>query len=173
MSASIRTWLFLAGLGIVGAAAFLATGVQAKQDSRVEVNPQLLPPGVFTGLVGLASGQHVRLSVASLLPAPAPGGPPQNGGVALIQLFSEIGELLAQREDEIPAGGSISVDLTFEDLVPPGTAPKRIEIRAAALRSATPPGNLHPPEPCRASLEIYDADTGKTTVFAEGGLLLR
>lgn len=167
-----KNWLLLAGFGIVAAAAF--PGAQARQDSRTEVNPQPLPPGFLPGLVGLASGQHARLSAVSLLPTPAPGEPVPVPGIVLISLFSEAGDLLAQLQDRIAAGESKALDVGFQDLVnkvPPGPTNGRLEIRAAAvgIPDLSNPGGegFHPPQPCRLSVEIYDADTGKTAIFQE------
>jgi hypothetical protein len=167
VSTSRTGWLPLAGFGILGVAAFLGTAVQATPASPVQVNPQPLPPEFVSGLVALTSGQHVRVSVVSLLPMPAPGEPPQNPAVALIELFSEIGEELSKRQDQIPDGGSTFLDKSFEDLtssLPPGTAPTRLEIRAVAAGVV---GATKRHAPFRVSLEIYDADTGKTRIGHE------
>jgi len=168
MSAFKTVWFLVAALTVLGVAAFLATGAQAKQDSRVDVNPQPLPPaGYFSGLIGLTSGQHVRLSVVSLIPTPAPGGPPQNPGVVLLEFIAELGDLLAKRQDQISDGASTALDSSFEDLVsslPPGSAPNRLEIRAVAFGVVSP---RDPQAQFRVSLEIYDADTGKTRIGCE------
>jgi hypothetical protein len=167
MSTSGKGWLFVACISLVVMAAVVATGAQAKQDSRVEVNPQPLPPGYFSGLIGLTSGQHVRLSVVSLLPRTQPGEPPQNPGIVLLELISELGDVLSSQQDQIANGASTALDKSFEDLansLPPGTAPKRLEIRAAAF-GVVDRTKRH--APFRVSLEIYDADTGKTRIGHE------
>jgi hypothetical protein len=167
MSAFAKGWLFVAGITLVVVAEIVASGAQAKQDSRVEVNPQPLPPGYFSGLIGLTSGQHARLSVVSLLPKPAPGEPPQNSGIVLLELISELGDVLSSQQDQIANASSTALDKSFEDLannLPPGPAATRLEIRAVAfgiVDATTPRG------PFRVSLEIYDADTGKTRIAHE------
>jgi hypothetical protein len=168
MSAFKKSWLFVAALFAFGLAAFFANGgAHGRQDSRGEVNPQPLPPGYFSGLVGLSSGQHVRLSVVSLLPTPAPGQPPQKPAAALLELFSELGDLLSKRQDQIADGGSTFLDSSFEDLTssfPPGSVPTRLEIRAVAFGIVD---SRDPQAAFRVSLEIYDTATGKTRIAHE------
>jgi hypothetical protein len=125
------------------------------------------------GLIGLASGQHARLSVASLLPKPLPGTPGDPTAVELT-FFTDQGTVIATSTVQVGPGESKFLDISFDDalkfippsppVVPPAPSQNRLEIRGVAVGIVDPMNPRHPPSPCIPSLEIYDGSTGKTTV---------
>jgi hypothetical protein len=132
----------------------------------------------FPGLVGIASGQRARLSVASILPKPAPGEAARGPISFDLAFFTDRGAVIARLGVEVSPGESRSLDVAFEDALLaaasdpsglPAPPTNRVEVRAWALGTAAPAtepgaGREAKPGPCRVSLEVYDAVSGRTLV---------
>jgi hypothetical protein len=129
-------------------------------------NPQPDPPRF--GMVGIAEGQTARLNVVNLL-SPDPSTLPPDPCRAELQFLDGDGNVVASRRVQLAAGHAAFLDFT-PSFVPVNTngdaaAPLRAEIRAnVALGIAG-----LPPDPCRATLEIFDNATARTTVFVASG----
>src|ERR1043165_1305928 len=115
-------------------------------------------------LVGIGSGQSVRLNVVNL--AATNPMSPSTCGIEL-QFLDVSGKQLKQTSLQVSPGQTVSRHLRPSDL--PGEA-RRAEVRAVvpvggnggAAPPTTPPldcGSLFP------SLEVYDHETGKTTLL--------
>jgi hypothetical protein len=110
---------------------------------------------VGNGMVGLVRGQTARLNTVNL------GGPDTRPCEVELMFFDDQGNPLAARGIIIIGGKSDFLDLNADALGGPDTRPgDRFQIRAQVVI---------PPGPCRGTtiptLEIFDNDTGKTTVF--------
>ncbi|HEY2153160.1 MAG TPA: hypothetical protein VGH34_20290 [Vicinamibacterales bacterium] len=129
-------------------------------------NPQPDPPRF--GMVGIAEGQTARLNLVNLL-SPDPSTLPPGPCRAELQFLDGDGNVVASRGVQLTAGHAAFLDFT-PSFVPVSTngdavAPLRAEIRAnVALGVAG-----LPPGPCRATLEIFDNATARTTVFVPSG----
>jgi hypothetical protein len=131
-------------------------------------------PGFFPGLVGVAPGQHARLSVVSLLPKPLPGQVSGATRSFTLTFFTDQGTVIATSTVQVGPGEPKFLDISFDDVlkfippgppfIPPGPSQNRLEIRGVAVGIMDPMNPRHPPEPCIPSLQIYDVATGKTTV---------
>jgi len=100
-------------------------------------------------MVGLARGQTARLNVVNLFP-------PDPCDVQLV-FYDSQGKPLARGADTLKPGAAMFLDLNREAIGDPNA---RVQIRAVVQFSSTD---------ClaqvRASLEVYDNDTGKTTLI--------
>ena len=143
-------------LGLIVAAVCAGVGIGASVVLRA-FNPQPDPPGF--GMVGIAAGQTARLNIVNLGNGPPAVPPPCR---ASLQFFDNQGNCWPS------AGARRSGKPVFLDLAanfPPANgagdvlAPPRAEIRAA---TETPDGEL--PPPCKATLEIFDNASGRTSV---------
>ena|SRR5438876_3715110 len=106
---------------------------------------------IYGRSVGITFGQTARLNFANVGEV--------NGIVINYRIIDADGVTLAQSERPltVPLGRIVSVDLNRDTL--PGSDP-RIQIRVEfELRTRTDLANL------RTSLEVFDNDTGRTTVF--------
>ena len=123
--------------------------------------------GLSFPMIGIATGQAARLNVVNL----AANNPmnPSSCSVEL-QFLDTSGKQIKQNSAQIPAGQALSLELRHSDL--PGDH-QRSEVRAVLLfgssGGAAPPttrtsdcGSLLP------SLEVYDRDTGKTSLVVTG-----
>ena len=145
-------------LGFIVAGVCAGVGIGASVVLRA-FNPQPDPPGF--GMVGIAAGQTARLNIVNLGNGPSAIPPPCR---ATLQFLDDQGNLLANQHVRVEAGNAVFLDLAAsfpstngvgDDLAPP-----RAEIRAAI---ETPDGEL--PPPCKATLEIFDNASGRTSVF--------
>ena len=134
-------------------------------------NPQPDPPGF--GMVGISYGQTLRLNIVNT-GGVLSGFPP---GPCKVQLgflddsgryvrkaggregFTEV----VRKAGRLDSGQSMSLDVTSDDVLMDGAG--RAEVRAAWLRDGV--GNF-PPGPCRATLEMIDNATGRTTFALQG-----
>jgi hypothetical protein len=129
-------------------------------------NPQPDPPRF--GMVGIAEGQTARLNLVNLYP-PGPRVVPPDPCRAELQFLDGDGNVVAARRVQLVAGHAAFLDFA-PAFVPINTvgdavAPLRAEIRANVVLAA---GGV-PPGPCRATLEIFDNATARTTVFVASG----
>ena len=159
-----KTGAVVIGAAIVGAVVWGA-GVRA-------FNPQPDPPGF--GMIGISYGQTLRLSVANtagLLSA----FPPDPCRVQMAFLDGDghyvrkaggrEGDTanLARKAGRLDAGQSMFLDLSSDEVMLDGSG--RLQVRAAWSNAGL--GRL-PPGPCRASLEMIDMATGRTSFALPG-----
>ena len=150
----------------IGLAAAIAAAVGAGVAHLKAFNPQPDPPGF--GMVGIAEGQTARLNLVNLT-SPGPSVIPPGPCRAELQFLDGDGNVLASRRVQLAAGHAAFLDFspTFVPIttVCYATTPLRAEIR----------GSIHvadgevPPGPCRATLEIFDNATARTTVLEPPG----
>jgi len=151
-----RTRNITLGFVVAGACAVIAIGASAVLRA---FNPQPDPPGF--GMVGIAAGQTARLNIVNLGNGPSDIPPPCR---ASLQFFDDQGNLLVDRRVRVEAGNAAFLDLAPS--FPPTNGvgdvlvPLRAEIRAAI---DTPDGEL--PPPCKATLEIFDNASGRTSIL--------
>ena len=100
------------------------------------------------GMFGVARGQIARINVAHI---GEPGSRPIQVEMALVDAT---GAVVARDSKTIEPGQAVFFDVPFEAV---GGAEDRIELRPVI--SGGPQPHL------RSSVEVFDADTGKTTVF--------
>jgi hypothetical protein len=133
------------------------------------------------GMVGIAHGQTMRLNVVNLSP-PDPNRqyPPDPCRVVLSfrnadgQPFTNNDGQPIRRVVELQAGESAFLDLNADAFAPPSTnadvapAPARLQLRpfVRVLASPPDPNKQLPPDPCRASMEVFDNTSGRTSIFA-------
>lgn len=159
-----RTRTVTLGLAIVTAITIAAVGVGVAHLRAF--NPQPDPPRF--GMVGIAEGQTARLNLVNLIP-PGPPDVPPDPCRAELQFLDGDGNVVASRRVQLEAGHAAFLDFTpaFVPINTNGDAstPLRAEIRASVNVGV---GGI-PPGPCRATLEIFDNTTGRTSVFTPPG----
>ena len=114
-------------------------------------------------MIGLGAGQSIRINVANVdLPSldELPPGPCR----VEISLFDESGNLLLPAvEKTLTAGRSIHLDLNGDDVVTRDLARREIRPSVRLLPNTTSDrAGLLPPGPCRATVELFDNQTGRT-----------
>jgi len=137
-------------------AAFLV-GIAALAATTHAFNPQPDPPAF--GMIGISEGQTARLNVVNVAtPFEVSPGPCR----ANLQFVDADGHVLASRRVSLSAGRATSLDyaVTFAG-AGAVLGPARAEIRPVVdpLIGGVSPG------PCRATVEIVDNETGRTSVF--------
>ena len=136
--------------------------------TAVGFNPQPDPPMLF-GPLGLVAGQTIRLNAVNVLDPGTAGVPPDPCRVTL-SLVGEDGSVLARSTETLQPGAA-----TFLDFVVPAqpadpngaaaVAASRTAVRAVVAVESVG-ARVVPPDPCRATLEVFDAATGRTTALA-------
>ncbi len=151
--------------GIAGAIAVASAALGVGVAHLKAFNPQPDPPRF--GMVGIAEGQTARLNLVNLL-SPGAATIPPGPCRAELQFFDGDGNVVASRLVRLEAGHAAFLDFT-PTFVPVNTgdvaAPLRAEIRANVELGVA---GL-PPGPCRATLEIFDNATARTTIFVASG----
>ena len=80
-----------------------------------------------------------------------------------------------RRTVELQAGESAFLDLNADVFAPPSTnadvapGPARLQLRPFVRVLVAPPDpsrNGIPPDPCRATMEVFDNTSGRTSIFA-------
>ena len=100
------------------------------------------------GMFGVARGQIARINVAHI-------GDPNTRPIQVeMALVDAAGAVVARDSQTIQPGQAVFFDVPFEAV---GGAENRIELRAVI--SGGPAPHL------KSTIEVYDADTGQTTVF--------
>jgi hypothetical protein len=120
-------------------------------------NPQPDPPKIF-GQLGLVAGQTIRLNAANVLDPGTTLLPPDPCRVTLV-FFGQDGNILAHTTEVLQPGAA-----TFLDFALPTINSIRTEVRADVTVESLST-RLAPPDPCRATLEVFDNDTGRTTAI--------
>lgn len=118
------------------------------------------------GMVGITSGQTMRINVANIIAANDPVYPsgPTRATIIVVNSRGQVarndrGEPI-RRTVQLERGDSTFLDLDFEDL-PPG--PTRQQFRAVV--NALPPGPSSeqlPPSPIMPTVEVLNTSTGRT-----------
>ena len=169
-------------LSMVVALSALASTATIWEVRRVRANPPPDPDRIF-GMVGITPGQTMRLNVVNLQPPPDPdtnAAPPGPCRVLLSfrnadgQPFMDSNGDSIQRLVELPAGHSAFLDLNADLFSAPSanadaaSAPLRLQLRPFVRVLAAPPDpeKQIPPGPCRATMEVFDNTSGRTSVFA-------
>lgn len=144
----------------------------------VQLNPQpeppypAPPPDIF-GQMGIVSGQTIRLNAVNTLNPSATSYPPSPCLVTLV-FFDEDGNVLAHFSQVLQPGQAGSLDYSLPAISPGPSAttpdgtnpptPERKEVRAVMTTQIVRKGRF-PPSPCRATLEVFDDETGRTTAI--------
>ena len=150
------------------------TAVAAVQGVRA-FNPQPDPPGRYRfGMVGLAEGQIARLNVVSLADASGIDNPNIQPVVLELSFLDEAGRGLVTRDGtpiqstvRLMRGRSAHLDLDWGAMIiDGGRIPFRALVKAAAPDGA---GRKASDPEWIPTLEIFDAETGRTSVFLQPG----
>jgi hypothetical protein len=100
------------------------------------------------GMFGVARGQIARINAAHI-------GDPNSLPIQVeMALVDATGAVVARDSQTIEPGHAVFFDVPFETV---GGAEDRIELRAVILGE--------PASDLKSSVEVFDANTGKTTVF--------
>jgi len=137
-------------------------------------NPQPDPPGF--GMIGLVRGQTLRLNIVNITPPDPNFAPPCRVVLSFRDAnghpFTNSDGQVLRRVVELRAGQSDFIDLNADSFAPPSTnadvAPTRLQLRPFVRVQSSPPDPNTPPDPCRASMEVFDNATGRTSIFAAG-----
>ena len=149
---------------VAAASVALLLGVGVLSRSATAFNPQPDPPRF--GMVGLADGQTARLNLVNLgIPlADSSFAPPCR---AHLKFFDGDGNVLASQRVDLKPGQAAFLDFAAS-FTPPvnGTTagPLRAEIRGALVPID---GDYAPP--CRATVEIFDNVTGRSSILIPPG----
>jgi len=110
-----------------------------------------------SGMVGVAKGQVVRINVVSTA-TPEIGSKP-NSHISYGLWANPRSELLAQETVSLEPGASAFLDVDWDALK--AGKDSRHQVRAEVIVRDDADGA------CAVTLEVFDKDTGKTTVFME------
>jgi hypothetical protein len=100
-------------------------------------------------MVGLANGQTARLNMVNI------GDPNQSPCEVQMVFYDSLGKALARDVQKLEPGMATFLDLSYATVGDPHI---RVQIRARVKVVGDP--NL-----CLASLEVFDEESGKTTIF--------
>ena len=171
-------------LSMVIALIALGSTVTIWEVRRVRAQPPPHPERTF-GMVGITPGQTMRLNVVNLTPPPDPdtNGVPPPCRVLLSfrnadgQPFTDNNGQPVGRVVELQAGQSAFLDLNADLFsAAPSTngdaasGPLRLQLRpfARVLNAPPDPEKQYPPGPCRATMEVFDNTSGRTSIFSAG-----
>jgi hypothetical protein len=108
-------------------------------------------PHLKTGMFGVARGQIARINACHI-------GDPGLRPIDVEMLFLDAtGAVVARDNQALPPGPCVVFDLPFDA----GRADNRMELRVIVDASRPPNPNTN----LRISVEVFDADTGKNTVY--------
>jgi len=148
-------------------------------------------PWVF-GMVGITQGQTLRVNVVNVcppgpsgdqippgpcrvIPPPDPEVPPAPCRVLLSfrdangQPFTDGNGQVIGQVVELQAGQSAFLDLNgdvFAGGVSTNGGPSRLQLHPVVRVLNAPPDPEVPPGPCRATMEVFDNASGRTSIFA-------
>ena len=136
-------------------------------------------PERTVGMVGITRGQTIRLSLVNLAVAVDPQFPPDPCRVVLTfrdangRPFTNSDGQVIRRAVELQTGQSAFLDLNgdmfagfFTNADTVGSV--RLQLRPFVRVLTQPPdpdAGQYPPDPCRATVEIYDNASGRTSIF--------
>ncbi|MFL6211253.1 MAG: hypothetical protein ACJ74W_20555 [Pyrinomonadaceae bacterium] len=130
------------------------------------------------GMVGITHGQTLRLNVVNLVNPSGGQLPPDPCRVVLSfrdaagQPFRNSDGQPIRRTVELQAGQSAFLDLNADMFGGPPTndavSSARLQLRpfVRVLQNPPEPDRQAPPDPCRASMEVFDNASGRTSIFA-------
>jgi hypothetical protein len=145
---------------VAAASVAVLIGAGLLSRSATAFNPQPDPPRF--GMVGIADSQTARLNLVNL-GIPAPDGFPPDPCRAHLKFFDGEGNLLASRRVDLKPGQAAFLDFAASFNPPVNdtdAGPLRAEIRAALV----PIDGAYPP-PCKATVEIFDNATGRSSIL--------
>jgi hypothetical protein len=155
-------------------AALLTTGV-IWEVRRVRASNPPEPDRVLFGMVGITRGQTLRLNVVNLTNPPEPD---RSGACSVVLSFRNAqGDVVTnsdgqpiRRTVELRAGATAFLDLNGDQFGSGGDTnlPSRFQLRpfVRVLSNPPDPDRQSPPDPCRATMEVFDNATGRTSLFA-------
>jgi hypothetical protein len=150
---------FASGVITLSVLAMLALGMVSPAWSGTDV-------GNGFGLVGIVRGQTARLNAVNL------GGPDTRPCEVEMTFFDDQGDPLAERGIIIIGGKSASLDLSADQLGGPDTRPgERFQLRAVVKALGGPDTKLQCKEVIVTTLEVFDNETGRTTVLLNPALI--
>lgn len=119
------------------------------------------------GMVGLTDGQTIRLNVVNAA-ASDPRLPP-NPCLVQLNFVDGAGNSIAELSEMLTPGQSTLLDVDGDDLI--GRVGNRGQVRAFVRVISDSRGNRLPPNPCVATLEVFESATGKTAFVYPGTML--
>jgi len=147
-------------------------------------------PDRTVGMVGITQGQTMRVNVVNVCQPPGPpidqippgpcranppGDPEAPPGPCRVQLsfrdangqpFTDSNGQVIRQMFELQGGQSAFLDLNgdvFAGGVSTNGGPSRLQLRPVVGVLSAP---LYPPGPCRATMEVFDNASGRTSIFA-------
>ena len=147
---------------------------------RVRANSPNDPDRTQFGMVGMTPGQTMRLNVVNLVTLSDRQVPPDPCRVVLSfrnaqgQPFRNSDGQIIRRTVELQAGESAFLDLNGDTFGGPSTnadtAPLRVQLRPFVRVLASPgdPDRQIPPDPCRATGEVFNNTTLQTSFVVPG-----
>jgi hypothetical protein len=166
-------------LSIAIAFVAIASTVTIWEVRRVRAfNPQPDPPGF--GMVGITSGQTIRLNMVNLAVAVDGQLPPDPCRVVLTfrdangRPFTNSDGQVIRRAVELQTGQSAFLDLNADMFAglstnADTTGPSRLQLRPFVRVQQAPSGDQAPPDPCRATAEVFDNTTVRTSFVMYAG----
>ena len=163
----------------------LASTATIWEARRVHANPPPDPERTF-GMIGITPGQTMRLNVVNLVPPPDPeinGAPPGPCRVLLSfrnadgQPFTDNNGQQIERLVELQGGQSAFLDLNADLFSGPlstnadaASGPLRLQLRpfVRVVNAPPEPDKQFPSGPCRATMEVFDNTSGRTSIFSAG-----
>ncbi len=124
----------------------------------VGFNPQPDPPKIF-GQLGIVAGQTIRLNTVNVLDPGTTAVPPGPCRVTLV-LFGVDGAVLAHSSQLLQPGAATFLDFTLPTIANSIRTEVRADVTVESLSV-----RLVPPDPCRATLEVFDNTSGQTTAI--------
>lgn len=155
------------GLGLVGGIA-LWSAVPAR--AIIIVNSKTAQFGPF----GVARGQTARINVANVDdPNIRPSEFPPDPCRVTVGFTDATGAKIAVRTFIVNWSTTKSFDFRLGAPPEPDRTERgaRAELRAFVVGDAAPPDPDRPAPTCVATVEVFDSNTGQTTVFMEHGLV--
>jgi hypothetical protein len=119
------------------------------------------PPEPEFGMVGVADGQTARLNLVNLAKPVGSTVPPPCR--AALRILDADGNVLAERQVSVDAGRAASLDWIASFL--PTTVGDVAPALRAEIRGVVAPIDGCFPTPWRATMEIFDNATGRTSTF--------
>jgi hypothetical protein len=145
---------------------FAALGIfRSFQPQVIAFNPQPDPPGF--GMVGITSGQTIRISVVNTAESPAADSPPDPCRVVIT--FRDASGNLIRNANGVPirrvvllkGGESSFLDLNADDFIRENGG-QRLQIRPEVRIQQASGNGLTPPDPCIPTVEVFNNANGRT-----------
>jgi len=118
-----------------------------------------ISPEFSSGMVGIASGQTLRLNVVNI------GGPTVSPlpCVLLLAFLDSDGKIVEQKFVSLVSGKAAFLDLEMRNV----HGPNRAEVRGIGYNPLLAGGSIPQPVSCTLvpTLELFDSETGRTTAI--------